>query len=153
MIQQHKMSRGTNILLPVLPKNLIDVTTTQFGDLIVTQCILLLTSYTQNDIIGLENEFKQFKQEYEFKQFKQFKQQLRADHKFCETVQQMDDYISFDDGQSTISSRNLLLCNFFDGVFLGTSTLESNFSLIGYQKDNCHSSLPNFSLEKILQCK
>ena len=129
---------------PVLRKNLVDFTRAQFGDLIFSQRIRLLTLYTQNDLIGLENEFKRFKQ------------QLSTEHDFCEMMQQMDDYISFDDAWSTISSRYPLLCNLFGGlasIFPGTSKVESDFSIIGYEKDDYRTSLTNFSLEAILQCK
>ena len=47
-------------------------------------------------------------------------------------------------------------CNFFGGlasIFPGTSTVESDLSNIGYEKDDYRTSLTNFSLEAILQCK
>ena len=68
----------------------------------------------------------------------------------------MDDTISFDDAWKPISARYPLLCMFFGGlatVFPGTSTVESDFSVIGFDKDDYRQSLTNFSLEGILQCK
>ena len=100
MVNQKAMNRGTNTVPPVLPQKLIDFTMAQFGDLTVTQRICLLTSYTQNEIAGLENCFKDFKQ------------QLSSKHEFREMVQQMDDCILFDDAWSTFFSRYPLLCNF-----------------------------------------
>ena len=113
---------------------MIDFTIAQFSDLIVTQriCVAFVTQ--------LEN------------QFKRFKQQLITEHKLREIMQQMDDYISFDNACSTISLRYPWLCNIFGGlvsIFLGTNPVESDFSLIGFEKDNYHSSLTNFSLKAI----
>ena len=51
----------------------------------------------------------------------------------------MDDTISFDDAWKPISARYPLLCMFFGGlatVFPGTSTVESDFSVIGFDKDD-----------------
>lgn len=38
-------------------------------------------------------------------------------------------------------------------VFPGTSTVESDFSVIGNEKNEYRTSLTDFSLEGILQCK
>ena len=49
-----------------------------------------------------------------------------------------------------------MFINFFGGlasVFPGASTVESDFSLFGYGKDEYRSSLTNFCLEAVLQCK
>jgi hypothetical protein len=49
-----------------------------------------------------------------------------------------------------------LLSKFVGGlvsVFPGTSTVEADFSVIGWEKDDYRTSLTNFSLEGILHCK
>ena len=49
-----------------------------------------------------------------------------------------------------------LLCQFVGGlasVFPGTSTVEADFSVIGWEKDEYRTALTNFSLEGILHCK
>jgi len=48
------------------------------------------------------------------------------------------------------------MCQFFGGlasVFPVTSTVESDFSIIGYEKDDYRQALTNFSLEGVMQCK
>ena len=68
----------------------------------------------------------------------------------------MDDTIIFDDAWKPISARYPLLCMFFGGLatlFSGMSTVESDFSVIGFDKYDYRQSLKNFSLEGILQCK
>ena len=75
---------------------------------------------------------------------------------FRQKIEAMDDTISFDDTWKPISASYPLLSMFFGWlatVFPGTSTVESNFSVIGFDKDDYRQSLTNFSLEGILQCK
>ena len=56
----------------------------------------------------------------------------------------------FDDNQFALLKR------FFGGlasVFPGTATVESDFSLINWEKDDYRASLTDFSLERILHSK
>mmetsp|Transcript_15871 Transcript_15871/g.25912 ORF Transcript_15871/g.25912 Transcript_15871/m.25912 type:complete len:106 (-) Transcript_15871:379-696(-) len=71
-------------------------------------------------------------------------------------IERMPDSTAFDDAWQTIRMKYPLLCAFFGGiasVFPGTSTVESDFSIIGWEKGDSPASLTNFSLEGILQCK
>ena len=45
------------------------------------------------------------------------------------------------------------LCGGFASVFPGTSTVESDFSVIGWEKNEYQAALTDFSLEGNLQCK
>ena len=45
------------------------------------------------------------------------------------------------------------LCGGFASVFPRTSTVESDFSVIGWEKNEYRTALTDFSLEGILQCK
>ena len=38
-------------------------------------------------------------------------------------------------------------------IFTNTATVESDFSILGWEKDEYHMSLTNLSLEGIMQCK
>ena len=56
----------------------------------------------------------------------------------------------FDDGEFGLLKR------FFGGlasIFPGTATVESDFSLINWEKDDYRAGLTDFSLEGILHCK
>ena len=90
------------------------------------------------------------------KEFKAFKHQTVTEEGFREMIENMDDVISFDEAWSTIRKKYPLLCMFFGGlasIFPGTCTVESDFSVIGFEKDDYCAALTNFSLEGILQCK
>jgi len=128
----------------VLPKELLGFARAHFGDLLVEQKLRLSESLTAGQIIDLERELKAFRN------------QIFVEEDFCETIVNMDDLISFDEAWSTIRKKYPLLCMFFGGlasVFPGTSTVESDFSNIGFEKDDYCAALTNFSLEGILQCK
>jgi hypothetical protein len=45
------------------------------------------------------------------------------------------------------------LCRGFASVFPGNSSVESDFSVIGWELNSYWANLTNFSLEGILQCK
>ena len=89
-------------------------------------------------------------------EFKAFKDQTYLEAGFRQQIEVMDDSISFDDAWKPISARHPLLCMFFGGlatVFPGTSTVESDFSVIGFEKDDYRQSMTKVSLEGILQRK
>jgi hypothetical protein len=44
-------------------------------------------------------------------------------------------------------------CGGIASTFPGTSTVESDFSIIGWEKDDCQTALSNLSLEAILHAK
>ena len=64
-----------------------------------------------------------------------------------------DCHTSFEDGWKLAQDRFLTLQEFFGGIetaFTGTSTVESDFSIIKWEKDNSRVSLTDLSLEGIL---
>ena len=44
-------------------------------------------------------------------------------------------------------------CGGLASTYPGTSTVESNFSILGWEKDDCRTALRNLSLEGILHAK
>ena len=100
MVQRDAMNHGTNTLPPVLPKTLLNFSRAQFGDLIVTQTLRLLESFTEHQLLDLEYKFKVFKA------------QVNQEPNFREMIEAMDSYISFDEAWSTIRLRYPLLCTF-----------------------------------------
>ena len=72
---------------------------------------------------------------------------------YREFIQEMEDDRN---AWSTLQHTYPLLAKFFGGLaslFPGTSTVESDFSIIGFEKSDDRESLTNFSIERILQCK
>jgi hypothetical protein len=142
--ERDKHNRGTTTLPPVLPKSLLFFSKQQFGDLIAVQKMRLLSFVPEQEINELEEEFSQFKM------------QTQLEEGFRHMVERMDDGITFNDAWGSMGLKYPRLCWFFGGLataFPGTSTVESDFSIIGFEKSDYRTSLTNFSLEGILQCK
>ena len=127
IVERDAINRGTSTLPPVLPKVLLNMSRAQFGDLVAGQVLLIANKLSVEEIICLEDEFKAFKD------------QTYSEAGFRQQIEAMDDTISFDNAWKPISARYPLLCMLFRGlatVFPGTSTVESNFSVIGFDKDD-----------------
>ena len=63
---------------------------------------------------------------------------------------------TFDDGWSDVEElfkRLNEFCGDLATAFPGTSSVESDFSILNWEKDDCRVSLPDFSLEGILHSK
>ena len=119
MVERDTTNSGTTTLPPVLPKKLLEK---NFGDLLLIQNDRVKETFTSEDLLELENKFRLFKTQTNF------------EPKFRETIENMSDMISFDDAWLAIRKKYNLLCKFFGGlatVFPGTSTVESDFSVIG----------------------
>jgi hypothetical protein len=144
IVERDTSNRGTSELPPVLPKGLLHLTGGAFGDLVTGQRLRIANKLSEEEIICLEDEFKAFKD------------QTYSEPGFRQQIEAMADSISFDDAWKPISARYPLLCMLCGGlatVFPGTSTVESDFSVIGFEKDEYRQSMTNLSLEGILQCK
>ena len=70
-----------------------------------------------------------------------------------------NDQISFEDGWKIVSDETRkfdILRDFCGGIatiFHNTGTVESDFSVLGWKKDEYRQSLMDISLEGIMQCK
>ena len=143
-IDRDHMNRPTQNLPSVRPKDLLLTSRATFNELLLLQKERLLHSISEMALVELEDEYKAFKMK------------IRNDTSFLLIIEGMDDMISFDDAWARVGMTESQLCHFFGGlatVFPGTSTVESDFSDIGYEKDDYRTSLTNLSLEGILQCK
>ncbi len=63
---------------------------------------------------------------------------------------------SFKEGWSLLGARfpNLMeYCGVIATLFLGTSIVESDFSILRWEKDLFHKRLSNFGLEGVMQTK
>jgi len=143
MIERDESNVGVNRLPPVLPSELARMSRAVFNDLFVLQRPRLGAFYSEDELISIGREFKGFLS------------QLRHEPEFKEMILGQDG-MDFDDAWSLLRKRYPLMCQFFGGlasVFPGTSTVESDFSIIGYEKDDYRQALTNFSLEGVMQCK
>lgn len=71
-------------------------------------------------------------------------------------MDKMSESIDFHEAWSALESRFPKLCTFaggFASVYPGTTRVESDFSVISWEKDEYRLSLMDLSLEGIMHCK
>jgi hypothetical protein len=142
--ERNASNEPTHCFPPVLPYDLVKLRPFDFSQLTAMHMQRLRESFSEEAIIQINDEFKEMKNNY------------RHEQQFKQIIDGVDHKTSFSDGWKILVNRYPLLCSFIGAlasVFPGTSTVESDFSLIGWEKDEYRTSLTNFSLEGILHCK
>lgn len=129
-----------------VPSSLSTTRPSVFCDLVQRQNGRLTSAgWSQTKIEGIESEHRDFLRAYRDEQgFKS-----AVDSKALATA-------DYDELWECCADRFPLLQEFCGGlavVFPNTATVESDFSVIGWEKDDYRKSLGDFSLEGILQCK
>lgn len=115
-----------------------------FSSIIMEQRDCLAISFTEKEIDSIEVQFKVFLRKYHNDEV--FKGLIENTSK-CET---------FAAAWSWLYKEYPLLVTFAGGLattFPGTSTVESDFSVLGWEKDEYRTMLSDLSLEGILQAK
>ena len=73
------------------------------------------------------------------------------------TLDNCDSSTTFEAGWSIVDAKKLDVLREFCGgiasIFLNTATVESDFSILGWEADEYRRSLTDLSLEGIMQCK
>lgn len=140
-------NRGSDAALPpVLPHSLVKVRTAQVSELVRGYASRLqLSGWSQTRIEQIEKDHKELMRAYRGEV--QFKESLDA----CSDLRD-----KFCDAWALCGGRFGVLREFAGGLasmFPNTATVEADFSLIGYEKDEYRQSLTDFSLEGILHAK
>lgn len=136
---------------PVMPFELAKVDTRSFVKLLQTQRPRLLRKFSEQEIEDMSSEFVQFK--------RAAREEPVLAEALKDSEQQFNKSISRNDfaaGWGVVDNRFPTLQNFCGGlasVFPNTATVESDFSIIGWEKDDTRMDLTDFSLEGILHCK
>ena len=144
VVERDTMNEPTDSLPPVLPHDLLKFRPFDFAQLVALHNVQLKVSLTDEEIIQINEEFKKLKDAY------------RREEDLKNSLDRLNYKSSFADGWKMLVDRFPLLCQFMGGlasVFPGTSTVEADFSVIGWEKNDYRTSLTNFSLEGILHCK
>ena len=113
-------------------------------EIVDMQDIRLKEFFTEDQIICINDEFKLLRDAY------------RREDEFKRFVDNFDHKTTFTEAWKSFVDRVPLLCQFAGGlasVFPGTSTVEADFSVIGWEKDEYRTALTDFSLEGILHSK
>jgi hypothetical protein len=141
--ERNESNKPTDLLPPVLPLELLKLRSFNFSQLLNLHDDRLKVTFSEDEIVTIFNEFKSMKDAY------------RRELALKETLDQADAK-SFNKAWRPLCDRFPLLCKFSGGlasVFPGTSTVESDFSVIGWEKNDYRTCLTDFSLEGILHAK
>ena len=115
-----------------------------FTTAIITQKECLRATFTEEDIQNIQMQYKLFERKY------------HSDEGFKCHVQATKQHKSFDEAWGWLYEQYPLLVPFCGGIastFPGTSTVESDFSIIRWEKDDCRTASSTLSLEGILHAK
>jgi hypothetical protein len=132
---------------PVLPVDLCGMTPRDFSRALQNQKDRLLAKVSEDDIEAIDAQFRRLRIAY--REETGLKVMLDAVHSQA-TLQ------AFKDSWSPLGKEYNALkeyCGGIASVMPGTSSVESDFSLINWTRDPHSKSLTDFSLESILHCK
>ena len=144
--ERDSINLSVNNLPSVLPHELIKIPGREFTKIISMHINHLRHIWSEELIDKLELQHRQFLIAY------QHESSLKSAFNGC------DGNTSFEYGWSIIegAKRFDVLMDFCGGIatiFPNTATVESDFSVLGWEKDEYRKSLTDLSLEGIMQCK
>jgi hypothetical protein len=131
-------------LPPVLPHELVKLSAANFIRKIRQHAFRLEHRFKAGQIEAIADEHKTLLHAY------------RSEPTLKEGIDSLSGRSSFQDGWSLLSSRlpNLMgYCGVVATLFPGTSTVESDFSILRWEKDCFRKGLSDFGLEGVLQAK
>jgi len=130
---------------PVLPHELIKLPTREFTSIVVQHLDRLKQFWSEKMIDILEREHQQLLIKYQ------------RDTTLKSAIDNCDNSTSFEVAWSIVETKKLKVLRDFCGgiasIFPNTATVESDFSILGWEKDEYRKSLTDLSLEGIIQCK
>ena len=142
--QQNDASSGYE-LPPVLPYELVALRSHEFNEIVVQQSRRYLSIYNEKDLEMLQEEHRNLLTAY------------RSEEVLKKSIVDSKNSMSFSDGWKCIGSGRFTKLKGFCGglatVFLGMSTVESDFSIVNFEKTEYRSALMDLSLEGILHSK
>ena len=131
----------------VLPHKLVKMSTGDFGKTIIDLHLQQLQhSWSKESIIAIEHEHRELILAYHSESA------LRStiDAYACINIE------SFDTAWKVVEGRFEILHDFCGGiasVFANTASVESDFSILGWERDEYRLSMTDLSLEGVLHCK
>ena len=135
---------AADFMPPVLPHQLVKLRGREFADVVRLQFDRLSARWSPQHIEIIELDFQDLRSAYE------------RESALKQALDQCDAKTTFEQGWGYVQERFENLKRFCGGLataFPGTSTVESDFSIVKWEKDDCRISLTDFSLEGILHAK
>ena len=135
---------GAQVLPPVLPHQMIRIRSHQFNVFVHEQSLRYLKHRTDVQHQMIQEEHRSLCRA------------CQSEQVLMDQLDQSDDKVSFLVGWRPLEGRLVHLKEFCAGlatVFPGTATVESDFSIINFEKNIYRSALTDLSLKGILHCK
>lgn len=142
--QQNDTSSGYKTP-PVLPCELVGLRSHQFNEIVNEQTRRFLSLKTKNDLEIIQQEHRELLRVY------------RSEEALRDAINASTNGFSFNHGWACVGRgrfENLKeFCGGLATVFPGTATVESDFSIVNYEKNQYRTTLTDLSLEGILHSK
>ena len=143
-------------VLPMLPHHLVKLNMREFNVLLSAHKPRLKTKLTEAQIHQISQEFVALLRDY--REQPDFKAAVDACtdehvHEFYDAWKVTGGTGSEDTGEVSRFAALQQFCGDLASTFPNTSTVESDFSVIGWEKDEYRTAMTDFSLEGILHCK
>lgn len=137
-------NNSTNQLPPILPHQLVKLDMSEFIKIMKMYESRLKITKSEEEISKIDTQFAELK--HQFKKDVEIKRQMES----------MENTISFEKAWEPFLLKFPDLVQFCGGIasaFANTGTVESDFSVVVYEKDKYRSNLTDLSLEGILHSK
>jgi len=138
-------NRPTEDIPPVLPHELVKLRTGEFGINVLTRHLRQLRlTWTEDQIAQIERDHRELRETHQ------------RDHLLQSRLKECDHNTTFKAGWAIVDGKFSALRDFCGGiatVFANTVSVESDFSILGWEKDEYRLSLTDLSLEGIMQSK
>ena len=135
---------AADFMPPVLPHQLVKLRGREFAAIIRKQTDRLTARWTAQSIEQIEQDFGELGSAY------------NREPSLKSALDQCNGRTTFEVGWNYVQERFKALKEFCGGLataFPGTSNVESDFSIVKWEKDDCRIGLTDFSLEGILHAK
>lgn len=140
--ERDSQNHSADDMPPILPHELVKLSTGQFGITILERHLQL--SWSAGRIAQIERDHQALIIAHHNDPF------LQSAFHTC------NEYTTFEKGWAMVDGKFLALRDFCGGiatVFANTASVESDFSILGWEKDEYRTSLTDLSLEGIMQAK
>lgn len=137
-------SHGPSSLPPVLPHELVKISAAEFIRKARSQSTRLESYSSAAKIDVIADQHKELLRAY------------RSEPVLQSSIDSFNGKTSFEAAWGPLGSRFIDLCEFcgcIATIFPGTATVESDFSVLRWEKDNFRKSLSDFGLEAVMQTK
>lgn len=131
-------------LPPTLPHELAKIRGSMFGEILLAHVDRLRQFWSEQAIADIEDQHKKLVLAYQNEPILQSK------------LDDCNHNTSFEVAWRIVEGRFDILRDFCGGIatiFANTVTVESDFSILGWEKDEYRMSLTDLSLEGVMQCK